>query len=162
MAEIPERVMLDNDALNCLQEDDDLLSVVTATDIELYVSVFQYNEFTNHLDDLPPEKRNTVPEQIDRVLEKSDLETTTVETSGYGEAYGYNYTGSTGEIYEELTQTHTNIGKVQRKDAVGAEAAINRKMPFVTKDGALKEKMREYGYQEYVFPLDDFRGRFKG
>lgn len=162
MTGLPDHVMLDNNTLNLLQENDGLLSAVTETDVELYVTIFQYNEFTNNLDGLPPEKRGLVRDQIDTVLKESDLKTTTVETSGYGEAYGHNYTGDSSDIYEELVQSHPNIGRVQRADAVGAEAAINRKMPFVTEDGALKKKMREYGYQKYVFPLDEFRELFEG
>lgn len=148
--------MLDNDVLNHLQANEEHLSAVEESDIKIYVSVFQYNEFTEGLDALSEELKEKISSQIDEVLEKSDLETTGIETSGYGEAYGFNYGGSTGDIYKELTQPHPTIGEVDRPDAVGAEAAINRDMPFVTGDTALQDKMRDCDYDENLLTLDSF------
>lgn len=157
MVEMPDRLMLDNDALNDLQDNNHRLSAVSEADIDIYVSIFQYNEFKQGLDNLSADRKEIIMSQIDQVFEKSELETTGIETSGYGEAYGYNYGGSTGEIYKELTKPDPNIGEVHRPDAVGAEAAINRDMWFVTGDGALQDKMEDCGYDEYLISLEEFR-----
>ena len=159
MNELPDRVMFDNDALNQLQRNDELRYLVSKSTIESYTSAFQYNEFVLTVEDgdLPPDREEKILEAIDRVIDETDLETTGIETSGYDEAYGYNYGGSTGDIYKQLTEDHPNIGKVHRPDAVGAEAAINRDMPFVTRDNSLQDMMRYCGYEDYLLPLDKFQ-----
>ncbi|WP_124194174.1 hypothetical protein [Natrarchaeobius chitinivorans] len=156
MSQIPDQVMLDNDTLNYLQKDRDCLISFSETDADAYVSPFQYNEFTTGLDDISEELKDEILNQIHQLEEEIGPETTGVETSGYGEVYGYNYGGGTGEIYNELTEPHPQIGKVHRPDAVGAEVAINRDMPFITGDKALQAKMRHHGYDEYVIELDYF------
>lgn len=156
MTEIPDQVMLDADAHNYLKENEDHLITVVETGIELHLSVIQANEIKAGLDDLPEKKKKGVLDEIYLVENLADPIVTGVETSGFGEVFGHNFGGSTGEIYEELIAPHENIGKVHRPDAIGAEAAINRGLLFVTGDRSLQEKMKECGYHEYLLPLEKF------
>lgn len=160
MTGIPERAMLDADAHSYLSNDIDLLTSVVDAGVELYLSAFQEMEIRKGLAGISEERKTEILQKIQRVEDIASPRTTNVDTSGYGEVYGYNYRGSTGEIYEELMQPHPNIGKVHRPDAIGAEAAINREMYFITGDKALQKKLNECGFQEYLLTLDELREIF--
>jgi len=158
MTEVPDQVMLDTNAHALLKEHENLLKSVVEADIELYLSAYQANEVEDGLEDCSEEKRKEIEAKIQRVDDLAGpIMTTKVEPPKFDLTFPINFGASTGEIYDDLVEPHPNIGKVERLDAIGAEAAINRDMPFVTNDGPLQDKMREHDYDEYLLTLDDFR-----
>lgn len=147
-----DKLMLDNDALNFLQDNEEALEYARESNFDFYYSAFQYQEFRSDWETLS----QPIKDEIILVEKSINPETTGIETSGYGEVYGYNYSGSTGEIFEELIQEDDNLPGVERADMVGAEAAINRDMRFVTNEDGIKKRMRTFGYEENLLSWDDF------
>ena len=152
--------MIDTMVHKYLIENRDFLVSVVDADVTLYLSAIQNREIRDGLDNCSKEKKERIIDNICLVDDLADPIVTGVETSGYGEIYGRNYAGSTGEIYDELIEPHPNIREVHREDAIGAEAAINREILFVTEDRGLQEKMAECGYSEYLLTIDTFRKLF--
>ena len=160
MTELPEHVMIDANVHSYLKENENFLITVVERGVELHLSAYQSNEIRRGLDNHPEKEREEILNKIQRVENLADPVTTSVDTSGFGEVFGYNFGGSTGEIYQELIEPHPNIREVDRPDAIGAEAAINRDMLFVTDDKGLQDKMKECDYEDYLLTLDDFLDLF--
>lgn len=157
MTEIPTSIMLDNDALNDLQDNTKRLLALSNSEIQVKVTVKQWSEFRDGVDKLPEERRDLILRQRDLVEKQADPEWSGVDTTIYGESYGSNYGGVADKICQELLKDQPNIEIVHYPDAVGAEAAINRGLPFVTGDKALEKKMRACNYEEHLLPLENFR-----
>lgn len=146
-------LMLDNNVLNFLQKDDRAKDAAESANFDYVVTITQDNEFYQEEHE-PPE------EQLQRIkITQDDIigEVIEPDTIGYGDAYGYSYGGITGDLVEKLVEPHDTIGEVERKDAIGAEAAVTLGIRFVTRDRGLQEKMRYNGLEPYLMTLTEFK-----
>jgi hypothetical protein len=159
MTDIPDEVMIDANVHSYIKEDPDLRTALGEAPIRVRMCAIQDSEVWDGIE-RPVDDETDVKDYVILTVtfeEEVKPDISGVDTSQYGETYGWNYAGGTGEIYEDLMRPDESLRDIQRPDAQGAEAAINRDTPFVTADGPLKERMREYGYGEYLIPWDDFR-----
>lgn len=156
MAELPDCLMLDNTAMNAIQNSNPRLSVVKNTGLKIHLVPHIYYEFTD-ISDAPDSIRNDISEQIKLVEDVASPEIDDPETiGGFDVDFDMGFNGRTGEIYDELVESHPCISEVDRPEAIAAEAAINRDIVFVTEDTGAQEKMRVCGYQEYLMTQDKF------
>lgn len=159
MEEAPAEVMIDANIQSHVKEDQALRAALAKAPIRVWMCATQENEIWDGIErpgDRDRETRKYAIQTLD-FDEEVDPDRGGVDTVGYGEPYGYVYGGGTGDIYEEIIQPDDNIGDIERADVQGVEAAINRAIPFVTEEGAVKDRMREYGYEEHLISWEEFR-----
>lgn len=159
MESVPAEVMIDANIQSHVKEDQTLRDALAEAPIRVWTCVTQENEIWDGIErpvDRDDETRKYAIQTMD-FDEEVDPNRGGVDTVGYGEPYGYVYGGGTGNIYEEMIQSDDNIGDIERADAQGVEAAINREIPFVTEESAIKDRMREYGYEDYLISWEEFR-----
>jgi hypothetical protein len=146
MDDFPDKVMIDTNVQSYVKDDPRLLNTLAKAPIEVYVCVAQDQEIWNRIQE-PIDRDNEDREFVIRTLdfdEKANPIVSGVDTSGFGEFFGYNFGGHTGEPYTELLKSAEIIVRTERPDAQGSAAAINCEMSFVTKEKDVIKRVEKY------------------
>lgn len=149
------KLALDNTTLNSFQEGDIAINAARNLDAEYYVPVTQRREFVFTFDKLGFDKQYN----ICNVLVQLNPELIELVSSpfGIGQFGSGPFGGEESESphYEEIMK---KMGEDENHawDALGAEAAIENDMEFVTEDGGVIDALTEYA-PEHLLRYDEFK-----
>lgn len=120
------------------------LEKVLNSNAEYYIPVTQESEFTTNIEQLR-KTHPTTAAAIDEVIQELDYTPSNVDSAPYATG-GYShgpYDGGESPHYNKIWQQLDNTAQESR-DAIGADAAINRDLMFVTADKDLRAAIENY------------------
>lgn len=146
------QLALDNTTLNALQKDNTDLDAACSLNAEYFVPVTQRHEFVYSFDTLGFDKQRNICEVLTR-LNPTPLE---IVCAPFGIApFGAGSFG--GEDCPHYNEILTEMGGDDQHawDALGAEAAIENDMEFVSEDGGVIDALESYS-PENLLRYDEF------